>query len=165
MDIFVIVLLVMTGLLLLAVEVAFVPGLGFPGVLGVLFMSAAVVYAFAVGCTVGWCTLAASISAIVALILWAIYGRSIDRLALKKNIDSKAGNTDASALQSGDEGVATTRLALVGEVDFGGRLVEVCSADGLLEAGCRVSVSRIEGGMIYVKSVAISKGDDLTPKK
>ena len=54
-------------------------------------------------------------------------------------------------LQPGDEGVAVTRLALIGNADIGGRLVEVKSADGFLDEGTPVIVVRVEDAQITVK--------------
>lgn len=152
MDLIIIAILVLVGVLLLALEVALIPGVGITGVLGALSMMGAVAYAFNFMPLAGWLTLAIVALAIVLLILWAIYGKSIDNVALKKNIDSTVQNPDTATLAVGDEGVAVTRLALVGDADFGGRLVEVTSASGFLEEGTKVRVTRIAGGTIFVKS-------------
>ena len=152
MDIVIIAILVLVGVLLLALEVALIPGIGVTGVLGALSMIGAVASAFNFMPLAGWLTLAIVSLAIVLLILWAVYGKSIDKVALKKNIDSTVQNPDTTTLAVGDEGVTVTRLALVGEADFGGRLVEVTSASGLLEEGTKVCVTRIAGGTIFVKS-------------
>ena len=50
-----------------------------------------------------------------------------------------------------DEGVAITRLALIGNADIGGRTVEVKSADGFLDEGTPVVVVRVEDAQITVK--------------
>lgn len=152
MEIMIIAVLVAIGVLLLALEVAVIPGVGVTGVLGTLSLIAAVVYAFCQCALVGWLVMGIVTLVIVTLILWAVYGKSIDAVALKKNIDSTVQNPDTTTLAVGDEGVTVTRLALVGEADFGGRLVEVTSASGLLEEGTKVCVTRIAGGTIFVKS-------------
>ena len=46
---------------------------------------------------------------------------------------------------------AGTRLALIGNADIGGRLVEVKSADGFLDEGTPVIVVRVEDAQITVK--------------
>ena len=45
----------------------------------------------------------------------------------------------------------TARLALIGNADIGGRLVEVKSADGFLDEGTPVIVVRVEDAQITVK--------------
>lgn len=153
MEIVVVSVLVLLGILLLIAEVAFIPGVGVTGVLGVLSMLCAVAYAFSIQPLVGWLVLAVVALSVVVLIIWAVYGKSIDKMALKKSIDSSVQNPESSALAVGDEGVAVTRLALVGEADFDGRLVEVTSADGLIDEGARVFVCRVSGGVVFVKRV------------
>ncbi len=153
MDVLIIAILILIGALLLALEVALIPGVGLTGVLGAVSLMGAVSYAFVyINALAGWCALAIVIVVIVALILWAVYGKSIDRVALKKNIDSSVENPDATTVSVGDIGVTITRLALVGEVDFGGKTVEVSSASGFIDENTRVQVSRIAGGTIFVKA-------------
>lgn len=155
MNIVIIAILVLVGVLLLALEVALIPGIGVTGVLGAISMIGAVAYAFNYLPMAGWLTLLVVVLAIVLLILWAIYGKSIDKMALKKNIDSTVQNPDSVALAVGDEGVTVARLALVGDADFGGRLVEVTSASGFIEENTPVCVTRIAGNTIFVKSKSV----------
>lgn len=152
MDIFVIALLVLLGIVLLAVEIALIPGIGITGVMGVLSLVAAVFYAFfVINSLAGWITLLIVLLASVSLFLWAVYGDSIDKVALKKNIDSTVKDNETNTLKVGDKGIATTRLALIGEADFGGVLAEVKSSDGFIEEGTSIVVERISGGIFYVK--------------
>ena len=55
--------------------------------------------------------------------------KTLEKYSLHKSIDSTAATQDQLSVQPGDEGVAVTRLALIGNADIGGRLVEVKSAD------------------------------------
>lgn len=152
MDILVIALLVLLGIVLLAVEIALIPGIGITGVMGVLSLVSAVFYAFfIINSLAGWITLLIVLLASVSLFLWAVYGDSIDKVALKKNIDSTVKDNETNTLKVGDKGVAITRLALIGEADFGGVLAEVKSSDGFIEEGTSIIVERISGGIFYVK--------------
>lgn len=152
MELLLITVLILVGAILLALEVCFIPGFGLTGVLGAMSLLGAVSYSFVyISALAGWCTIAIVIVLLVVLILWAVYGKSIDNVALKKNIDSSVENPDSIGIAVGDEGVAITRLALVGEVDFAGKIVEVSSASGFVEENTRVQVTRIAGGTIFVK--------------
>ena len=143
---------VLLGVLLLVVEVALIPGFGVVGIMGVLSFITSVVYAFNVlGVLAGWVTLAIVVLSVVLLIMWAAYGSSLKRLALKENINSTVKDPVAGTLVIGSEGVALTRLALVGEADFGGSQLEVISAEGLIDEGTQVRVSRITESAIFVK--------------
>ena len=140
------------GALLLVVEVALIPGFGIIGILGICSFVTSIAYAFAVlGAIAGWVTLGIVVTLVVLFIMWAVYGKSLKRLALKKNIDSTLENPFARTLVVGAEGVAITRLALVGEAEFNGSQLEVVSADGLIDAGTQVFVSRMTESAIFVK--------------
>jgi hypothetical protein len=117
MELFVIGLLIVLGTVLLVAEIALIPGLGFTGITGVGAMIASAVYAFMqLGEIAGWITIAIVIFVAIALILWAIYGKSLDNVALKENIVSTVADAGASNIKVSDRGVTVTRLALIGEV-------------------------------------------------
>ncbi len=153
MDFFVVALLVFVGCLLLVLEVAVMPGFGITGIAGAAAMLGSVAYAFFfVGLAAGWCTLGIVLASLSALIVWAIKGKSIDRLALKKSISSTVKESDA-AVKVGDRGVSVARLALTGDALFGDNRLEVSSADGFIDEKMPVEVVRVQGGAIYVKMV------------
>lgn len=142
------------AILLLVVEVALIPGLGFAGVLGVLMLVASVFYAFfALGYVAGWVAVVTAVIVCVSLFLWALYGKSLDRLALKKRIDSSVKAGDVKKLKVGDRGVAKTRLALIGEAYFGGEIVEVKSELGFIDENEEIEIVRISGDAVFVEKV------------
>ena len=154
MEIAITIILVLLATVLLTVEVALIPGFGVAGILGVLSMLASVFYAFfVVGNVAGWITIIVSGLICVSLFLWALYGKSLDRLALKKNIDSNVKGDELDKIKVGDRGVAKTRLALIGEANINGEVVEVKSEMGFINENEEVVVIRISGGTIYVEKV------------
>lgn len=154
MEIAVISFLVLLATVLLVVEVVFIPGFGFTGIMGIASMIGAVAYAFfEAGNVAGWVTLLASVFICIALFLWALYGKSLDRIALKKNINSTVKVVDVKSFNIGDRGIARTRLALIGEAEINGTVVEVKSETGFINEGDRVEISRIAGGSLFVKKV------------
>ena len=147
-------LMVLLATVLLVVEILFVPGVGISGILGIMAMVASVFYAFfIIGDIAGWVTLLVSGVICLLLFLWALYGRSLDKVALKKNIDSKVDAVDVAKFSLGDSGVARTRLALMGEADINGVVVEVKSEDGFIDEGENIMVSRLSGDSVFVKRV------------
>ncbi len=154
MELFVIGLLIVLGTVLLVAEIALIPGFGVSGIAGIGAMIGSAVYAFMqLGEIAGWVTIAIVIVVAIGLILWAVYGKSIDNVALKENITSTVADEDASKITVGDRGVSVTRLALIGEAKFGEKIVEVTSADGFIEEKRDVVVTRIAAGVIYVENV------------
>ena len=154
MEIGIVAFLVVLATVLLVVEVLFVPGLGMAGIAGGLAMIGSVLYAFfEVGALTGWITMLVAVLICIALFMWALYGKSLDKVALKKNLDSKLEVVDIKKFAVGDKGVTRTRLALIGEAEFNGELVEVKSEMGYIKEGEPVEIIRIVGEAIYVKRV------------
>ena len=101
MDILITALLVVFATVMLVVEVVFIPGFGFTGLMGMLSMIGSVLYAFMfLGSAAGWITLLVAVLVCIALFLWALYGNSLDKMALKKNIKSKVNELDMTDRKS-----------------------------------------------------------------
>lgn len=155
MDLLVIALLILLGVVMLVVEIALIPGVGATGVIGVLSLAASVFYAFFYLNTLsGWITLLIVIGILAVLFIWTVYSNPIDKVALKKKIDSKVTDSEAVGLNVGDKGIAITRLALIGEAEFDGKRVEVKSLDGFIEQGVTVVIERLSDGVVFVKKVS-----------
>lgn len=154
MDILITALLVIFATVMLVVEVVFIPGFGFTGVLGMLAMIGSVAYAFIMtGVAAGWITLLVSVLICISLFLWALYGNSLDKMALKKNINSKVNEIDVKLFAVGDRGVTKTRLALIGEALINGQVVEVKSESGFINENEEIEIIRISGDYLFVAKV------------
>lgn len=147
-------LIVIIATVLLVVEVLFIPGFGFSGIMGLLSMVVAIFYSFfLIGNLAGWITLFVACVICAALFFWALYGKSLDKVALKKNIDSSVKENEIKRFAVGDKGVARTRLALIGEAEINGFVVEVKSESGFVDEGATVKVVRVSGDTVYVEVV------------
>ena len=154
MDILVTVLLDIYATVLLVVEVVFIPGFGFTGFAGLVAMAGSIFYAFAqIGNAAGWITILVMGMVCISLFLWALYGNSLDKVALNKNIDSTVRDNDVSTLRVGQRGVAKTRLALIGEALFDGRVFEVKSESGFIDEDDEIEIIRISGDTLFVAKV------------
>ena len=155
MELFFLSMMILLGVVLLVVEVALIPGLGLTGIVGAAFMIAAIVYAFiGVSTLVGWLTLIGSILICVLLIVWAVYGKSLDKVALKEKIDSSVADPNIATLSVGMRGVAVTRLASIGNAEFDGTVVEVAVRNGnFVDADENVEIVLIKDGTVYMKKV------------
>ncbi len=154
MGIGIVVLLVVLATVLMLVEVVFIPGFGITGFAGALAMIGSVFYAFfEVSNLAGWVTLVVVGMICIALFMWALYGKSLDKVALKKKIDSKVDVVDVKKFSVGDRGVAKTRLALIGEAIINGETVEVKSEMGFINEGEKVEIIRVAIDSIYVRKI------------
>ena len=151
MDILVIMLLIITAIILLLVELFLLPGISIAGILAGGCLLYANYYAFAyMGTLTGGITLAISILASIGSLVLFMRSKTLDRLALKKDIDSTLDRSDAAQVKVGDTGITTTRQALIGYADIHGTPIEVKSIGGFLDEKTPVKVVRITDGLILV---------------
>lgn len=152
MEIIYILLLFAACVILMAIEVFLIPGISIAGIASGCCLVVANYLTFdRYGLVAGLWTLIASLLAVIVLAYWMTHSKALDRLSLRKSIDSTAATEAQLSVQPGDEGVAVTRLALIGNADINGNIVEVKSADGFLDEGTPVVVVRVEAAQITVK--------------
>ena len=77
--------------------------------------------------------------------------KTVDKLSLKKTIDYRPEPLKGLDLKAGDEGVALTRLALIGNAEFNGRIIEVRSSGDFIEQKSKIRVERILDGVVLVE--------------
>lgn len=152
MDILIISLLIIAAIVLFLVELFVAPGISIAGILAGTCAIYANYYAFTnLGETGGFITLAISAVACIGSLVLFMRSKTLDKVALKENIDSKVDRSAEESVQIGDTGVSTTRLALIGYADINGRIVEVKSTDGFLNEKTPVRVVRIMDGILLVE--------------
>ena len=152
MDILIIILLVVAAIVLFLVELFVVPGISIAGILAGGCIIFANYYAFDnLGTAGGIITLLVSAIGCIGSLIWFMRSKTLDRLSLKTDITGTVDRTAEQSVKVGDTGLTTTRLALVGQADIAGHLVEVNSADGFLDEKTPVVVTRITNGTIFVR--------------
>lgn len=152
MDVLVILLLFLISAVLFFVELFLLPGVGLAGIGSAVGLIVANVLVFnTYGLGVGLCVLGFSV-VLCLLFLWLLMrSRTLECLSLKQNINSTAASADQLSVRLGEEGVALTRLALVGNALVAGRRVEVRSVDGFIDEGARIVVCGVSQAQILVK--------------
>ena len=152
MDILIIVSLIIAGLILFIIEVFLLPGISIAGIISAICLLYANYYAFdTMGTLPGCITLAISAIGIIAITIWFMRSKTVDKLSLKKTIDYKPEPLKGLNLKAGDEGVALTRLALIGNAEFDGNIIEVRSTGDFIEEKSRIRVNRIRDGIVLVE--------------
>lgn len=152
MDILLITLLFLFCAVLMAVELFILPGTSIAGIVaGCCLVGANWLVFDRFGLTVGLWVLAASLVACCLMGWWMLRSKTLERYSLHKSIDSTAATPEQLSVKPGDEGVATTRLALIGNADIHGKKVEVKSADGFLDEGTPIVVVRVDEAQVIVK--------------
>ena len=154
MDILIIASLIIAGLILFIIEVFLLPGVSIAGIISAICLLYANYYAFdTLGTLPGIITLAISAIGVIAITIWFMRSKTVDKLSLKKTIDYKPEPLKGLDLKASDEGVALTRLALIGNAEFNGRIIEVRSSGDFIEEKSRIRVERILDGVVLVEKV------------
>lgn len=152
MNILIIVVLVIAAVILFLVELFIIPGISIAGILAGGCIIYANYYAFAyMGPVAGFITIAVSVIACIGSLVWFMRSKTLDKIALKKNITSKVDRSAENKVKIGDTGITTTRLALIGYAEINGDIVEVKSTDGFMNEKTPVIVNRITDGIILVE--------------
>lgn len=152
MDILIITALIIGAVILFLVELFVTPGISVAGFLAGGCIVFGNYYAFAyMGTTAGVITLIISILACTGSLIWFMRSKTLDKIALTKNITSKVDRSAEEKVKVGDVGVTTTRLALIGYAEINGDIVEVKSSDGFMNEKTPVIVERIADGILLVK--------------
>lgn len=145
-------ILAILALVLLAVEVFIVPGFGISGIGAIVCVVAAEFFIYnefgamaAFLALLFFCVLA-------ALMLWWVgKSKTIDKVSLHSTIDSTNATADQLSVKVGDEGVALTRLALIGNAEIMGKMVEVKSSGKFIEEGTPLVVTYVNEALILVE--------------
>ena len=154
MGILFIIALVISALLLLLVELFIIPGSSLAAMLSAICLVWAVAYAF-----ISISAMAGIITLIIALILGScvliafMRSKTLDKVALTEEVASTVDRSVAAQVQVGDKGYAVTRLALIGNAEINGHVVEVRSADGFLNEKTPVVVTRVTDNEIIVQEI------------
>ena len=145
MDILIIILLVLIGVVLIILEIFFLPGITVAGFSSLIFFGGGIYYAFVnLGTTAGYVTIVASVVACVVGIIWFMRSKSLDRISLKTDIDSVIPTQVNDSIKVGDEGIALSRLNPMGTVLIGTVQVEGKTREDFIDEGSSVIVERVE---------------------
>ncbi len=149
-----IIILAVMALLLGLLEITLIPGFGFAGCASI---ACAVVDAVLIYNGYGfWPAVAAVAVALAALALmlwWVGHSKTLEKMSLKSTISSTAATGEQLSVKAGDEGVALTRLALVGNAEIAGKRVEVKSDGAFIDPGTRVRVVSVSEATITVEEI------------
>ena len=149
-----IILLVLVGLILIYLELVFVPGTTFLGLVGLILAGIGIYIAFEThGNSAGYLLLGGSFGATIIAMVYSFKSKSWDRFALKKQIKSKVNQGYAESLQVEQRGVAISDLKPIGKVEFNNRSYEVTSHGNLIEAGEEVRIVSIDRNKIIVDTL------------
>lgn len=148
-----VILLALIGLILIAVEIFFVPGSTVVGVVGGLALIASVVCAFIyLDTTIAWSLFAGTTVASVILGYFAFRPNTWKKIAVNSTIDGKIVD-EVQNLQTGLLGTTLTPCNPIGKAKFGDKIEEVYSLIDFIDVNKQVKIESIKENKIFVSVI------------
>ena len=147
-----IILLILIGLILLLLEILFVPGMVL-GFIAVILMMVGIIFAFKdYGTTAGLIVLTATAVATAAAVYWAFQSSLWKKLQIQSSIDGKANDLKEGTINAGDEGKTISRLNPIGKALINNIQIEVHSSTGeFIDENKEITVVKVQQNKIFVK--------------
>lgn len=151
-EILIVVALILLGILFMLAEIFLLPGISIAGIAGAIFLIGGIVYSYLfIGSMAGNITLAATAIAMGASFFLLLKSKSLRKISLETNIESKVDNSDLGKISVGDTGIALSRLNPTGKVMVNDLTVEGKSFNGeFIDDDDEIEVVRIDTYQIPV---------------
>ena len=157
MDWILIVSFLLTGLLLIVVEILFVPGTTLVGLAGIAFAITGIFSAYHIfGTHTGHLVLAGTLMAFAIGIYFAFRSEMWMRFANTKIMVSKVNEGMLDEIHVGLEGKTVSALRPIGKAEFLNKIYEVTSNASLVEAGKMVKIVGLKDFRIFVEPLNTS---------
>ena len=154
MDWITIAILLVAGVFLIIVEIIFVPGTTFVGVIGAICAGVGIYFTYV---TYGGATgTSVLIGVLVFSALALVYGFKAgvwQRFSLKSTNQAKVERHQTALIEEGQEGTAVSVLRPVGKAMFNDHEYEVTTLGNYLEAGQNVRIAKISNSKIIVEPI------------
>lgn len=150
----VVIALLLLGVLLLLLEILFVPGTTIVGIGGVVLLAIGIYLSYAyLGTVAGHISLASCLVAVILSLVVLLKGQTWKKMALDTNVQGKSVEEVEKLVSVGDEGKTITRLNPSGKALFGENIIEVDAAGEFVDAESKIVVTKVEQNKIRVKTV------------
>jgi len=143
---------IIIGLIVLALEILVIPGVGIAGVIGFILIAVGIWQAYSgYGMLAGHLVLAGTVVLTVITLVLSLRGKTWRKLALSTAIDSKVNVIDHELIKTGDTGKTVSRLAPMGKALINGEFYEVSTNGDFIDQQTEIVVEKIEYNKVIVK--------------
>jgi membrane-bound ClpP family serine protease len=150
----VVIALLLLGILLLLLEILFVPGTTIVGVGGIVLLAIGIYLAYdQLGSTAGHISLASSVAVLFLSLIVLLKGKTWQRMALDTTVDGKGVEQVENLVAVGDRGKTISRLNPIGKALFGEKILEVSTTGGFVSEDETIEIVKVEQNKIKVKTV------------
>ncbi len=146
--------LILFGLGLMIVELIFIPGTTFVGLIGIAIYCYGIYQSFeSFGSTVGWVVLVSTGVITITFTVYSLKTNAWQRLALKDINKGKVNEDLFDHLEVGQEGVTVSSVKPIGKAEFNNKQLEVRSEGNYIEENQPVRVIKIDNKRIFVEPI------------
>ncbi len=146
--------LIFIGLLLIIVELVFIPGTTVVGLLGLIFSIVGVAIGYNhFGNQAGFYLVLGTASVTLVALFYSFRSGSWSRFSLKSSIDGKVNEDLLNLVHIGDVGITRSSLRPMGTAEFNNRNFEVKSNGDYLDSGQRVRIVHVQQHQIIVELI------------
>lgn len=140
------------GLLLLIIEVIFIPGTSVAGLVGFTLIIVGLILSFNYfGSSTGWIIVGGTSVVAGVIFFWTFRTKPWKQFALKSSIQSKVNEGDTIGLEAGLEGKTVSALRPMGKAELAGKLFEVTSLNGYIESNTKIRIIKVSPNQILVE--------------
>jgi len=152
MTLFILSSLLIIGLLLVLIEIIFVPGATIVGLLGLVFSGLAVIYAFVTfGESTGWYVMGGTVLVNLIVLIAGFRSNVWQRFALTNTMSSRSHDDRLLGLEVGQKGKTISDLKPYGKAMFNDKIFEVKSESGFISPNTEVYIFKLETNRIIIK--------------
>lgn len=157
MEISIVVILLLVGIAFILLELFIIPGFSLAGITGIVSMISAVVYAYSsVGSAAGHITLLGGLI-LAGISIWIfLKSKTLEKMALNTEIDSKVDPLEDSLVQVGDTGKTISRLAPMGKIRVNGHDIEAKTNDDFIDENTEIKVVKVMNTNVLVERISLN---------
>lgn len=150
----IVLVLIGLGLLLILVELFFIPGTTVVGIAGFIMCCIGIYGAFVLwGTMTGFLVLIGTLVVSLGGLIYAIKKKYWKMFALNNSIEEKVIAQDQSKLEEGQLGVTVSALRPGGTVSFDDKYFEVFSSSEFVDVGQKVKITSLSRNKISVEKI------------
>jgi membrane-bound ClpP family serine protease len=146
--------LLLIGVILIVLELIFIPGTTVVGILGFTFAIAGIIVSYRhLGSEIGlYIVIGTSLVTLLAIV-YSVRSGAWSRFSLKSSIKSKVNEGETDLLQIGDTGVSISTLRPFGKAEFKNRQYEVKTSGNYLDPGKQIRITQISLNQVVVEPI------------
>ena len=151
-----IVILLAIGIILIVVELIFIPGMTIFGILGLILTIIGVIVSFVgFGSPTGFAVLGLTLLLTGITLYFSLRTGAWEKVSLKNASNSRVNEESKHNLWKGDTGITLSTLRPTGKAEFNDLVVEVSTLGPYIEVGTKVRVIDVQPNKILVEKIDI----------